>query len=293
MLVAMSGDGKGSGARRPRAISRPQVPPGPLADLKALLYELYLAAGTPTLDRVAAWIAADEHEDLAGAPGRDTIARIIGDPGMPPSQADVAAVAAVLARAARWDPGDAAGRARDLWIAARMAAVRVPVAGVRVSEADPRRLGVHAAITVPGVPDEIPPEYVPRELDEAEYGVRARVAAAAERGGFVLLVGGSSVGKTRSAFEAVTALLPDWWLVHPAGPGEVAALASGPLLRMVVWLDELQRYLGGEHGMTGGMVRGRRPERTGTGSARPGRHHPHRRGVQPGRAEPGPRRCGP
>ena len=29
--------------RRPRAIKRPRVPPGPLADLKALLYELYLA----------------------------------------------------------------------------------------------------------------------------------------------------------------------------------------------------------------------------------------------------------
>ena len=137
MLGAMSGDGKG-GPRRPRAISRPRVPPGPLADLKALLYELYLAAGTPTLDRVAGWVAADEYEDLAGAPGRDTVARIIGGAGMPASQADVTALAAVLARAARWDPGDAAERARDLWVAARMAAARVPAGGVRVSEAEPR-----------------------------------------------------------------------------------------------------------------------------------------------------------
>ena len=35
------------------------------------------------------------------------------------------------------------------------------------------------------------------------------MAAAAQRGGFVLLVGGSSVGKTRCAAEAVRALLPD------------------------------------------------------------------------------------
>ena len=140
-LGAMSGDGKGGRARRPRAISRPRVPPGPLADLKALLYELYLAAGTPTLDQVAGWVAADEHEDLAGAPGRGTIARIIGDAGIPPSQADVTTVTAALARAARWDPGDAAGRARDLWVAARMAAIQTPAAGVRLSEADPRRLG--------------------------------------------------------------------------------------------------------------------------------------------------------
>ena len=130
-----------------------------------------------------------------------------------------------------------------------------PAARVRVGEADPRRLGVHAAISAPAVPDEIPPEYVPRDADTAQFGVRARVAAAAERGGFVLLVGGSSVGKTRSAAEAVRALLPDWWLVHPAGSAEVAALAQVPMPRTVVWLDELQRYLDGEHGLTGGMVR--------------------------------------
>ena len=68
----------------------------------------------------------------------------------------------------------------------------------------------------------------------------------------MLLVGGSSVGKTRCAFEAVKTLLPEWWLVHPAGPAEVTALAQAPPPRTVVWLDELQRYLDGEHGLTGG-----------------------------------------
>jgi TIR domain len=130
-----------------------------------------------------------------------------------------------------------------------------PPGGVRVNEIDSRRLGVHAAISVPGVPDEVPPEYVPRDADADESGVRAKVAAAAQRGGFVLLVGGSSVGKTRCAFEAVRALLPDWWLVHPAGPDQVAALAAASMPQMVVWLDELQRYLDGEHGLTGGVVR--------------------------------------
>ena len=50
-------------------------------------------------------------------------------------------------------------------------------------------------------------------------------------------------------------MLPDWWLVHPAGAAEVAALAQAPMPRTVVWLDELQRYLGGEHGLTGGVMR--------------------------------------
>jgi hypothetical protein len=130
-----------------------------------------------------------------------------------------------------------------------------PAGAVRVVEADLRRLGVHAAISVPGVPDEVPPEYVPRDADAAGNGVRAKVTAAAERSGFVLLVGGSSVGKTRCAVEAVKALLPDWWLVHPDGPDQVAALAAAPPQRTVVWLDELQRYLDGEHGLTGGVIR--------------------------------------
>ena len=103
-----------------------------------------------------------------------------------------------------------------------------PPGAVRAAEADLRRLGVHAAISLPGVPDEIPPEYVPRDTDAAGEGVRATVASAAQRGGFVLLTGGSSVGKTRCGAEAVRELLADWWLIHPADPGEVAALAAAP-----------------------------------------------------------------
>jgi hypothetical protein len=146
-------------------------------------------------------------------------------------------------------PGDAGGPTGD-------AEVARPAGAVRAAEANPRLLGVHAAIRVPGVRDKVPPEYVLRDVDDAEHGIRANVAAAADRGGFVLLVGGSSVGKTRCALEAVRALLPDWWLVHPAGPAEVAALAQAPPPpQTVVWLDELQRYLDGEHGLTGGVVR--------------------------------------
>jgi hypothetical protein len=126
---------------------------------------------------------------------------------------------------------------------------------IRVAEADLRRLGVHEAITVRGAAVGTLPEYVRRDTDDAECGVRALVTAAAERGGFVLLVGGSSVGKTRCAAEAIRALLPDWQLVHPDGPGQVAVLAQAPRPRTVVWLDELQRYLDGEDGLAGGTVR--------------------------------------
>jgi hypothetical protein len=253
MVGAMSSDEKSAPVRRRRAIERPHMPPGPLADLKAFLYELYVEAGTPALDEIAAWIAQDQ--DVTGWPGRDTVTRIIGGTRMPPSQADVITVAVVLARAACWDPRDAAQRARDLWVAARMAPAQSPPGWVQVSDAAARQLGVHASISVRGVPDDVLPKYVARDSDVGESGIRARVAAAARHGGFVLLVGDSSVGKTRSAFEAVRELLPHWWLVHPAGPEEVAALVRDPLPEIVVWLDELQNYLDSERGTAAAVIR--------------------------------------
>ena len=114
------------------------------------------------------------------------------------------------------------------WERASIADLARPADAIRVRDARPRLLGVHAAISVPGVPDDVPPQYVLRDIDAAEFGIRARVKAAAQEGGFVLLVGGSSVGKTRCAFEATKTLLPEWWLVRPDGSAEVAALAAAP-----------------------------------------------------------------
>ena len=138
------------------------------------------------------------------------------------------------------------------WERASTADLARPAGAVRVRDARPRLLGVHAAIRLEEkAPGELP-VYVLRDIDDR---LRAGLATDAQRGCFVLLIGGSSVGKTRTLYEAVLAALPDWWLVHPAGPGEVAALPAAPTPRTVVWLDELQRYLDGEHGLTGGVVR--------------------------------------
>ena len=87
---------------------------------------------------------------------------------------------------------------------------------VRVAEADPRRLGVHAAISVPGVSDEIPPEYVLRDIDDAS-SVSAPTVAAAAQTGRVRAAGGRVVGREDPLRDrGGKALLPDWWLVHPA-----------------------------------------------------------------------------
>jgi predicted negative regulator of RcsB-dependent stress response len=130
-----------------------------------------------------------------------------------------------------------------------------PSPQVLVSAADPRLLGVHGAIHLDGAEGFLP-AYVPRDTDTTARGVRALISAAADRGGFVLLVGGSSVGKTRCAYEAITALLPNWRLLHPAaGSDQLARLAADPVPQTVVWLDELQRYLDGRDGLTADTLR--------------------------------------
>ncbi|MFB9178644.1 tetratricopeptide repeat protein [Dactylosporangium sucinum] len=149
------------------------------------------------------------------------------------------------------------GEAQRPWLTAweRVATAHQPrpASAVRVREARPRLLGVHAAIQIPGAAGELPP-YVPRDLDA---DLRTALTAAAAQGGFVLLIGGSSVGKTRAVYEAVHATLPEWWLLHP-DPGAtpaIAAHAEAPTPRMVLWLDELQRYLNHPTGLPAGTLR--------------------------------------
>jgi tetratricopeptide (TPR) repeat protein len=97
---------------------------------------------------------------------------------------------------------------------------------------DPVALGVHPA-------ESGAPAYVPRDIDSE---LREGLAA----GEFVMLVGDSAVGKSRAAFEAVSATLAGHVLICPVGRDAVAAAvgraAEEP--RCVLWLDDLERYLG-------------------------------------------------
>ncbi|WP_213012785.1 hypothetical protein [Paractinoplanes toevensis] len=145
--------------------------------------------------------------------------------------------------------------AQQPWLAAlervSTAHLRRPPGAVRVRDADPRRLGVHASIQLEGGADELPP-YVPRDLDA---DLRTAITAASRRGGFVLVRGSSSVGKSRSMLEAIRAALPEWWLLQPADAAAVRAIADTAVKRTVVWLDELQRYLNEPGGLPIGAVR--------------------------------------
>ncbi|MFD4034461.1 hypothetical protein ACFWVP_29135 [Streptomyces sp. NPDC058637] len=99
-----------------------------------------------------------------------------------------------------------------------------------------------AASGTPGVL----PLYVRRTHD----AVVRQVVAQAEGGssGMVVLVGGSSSGKTRACWEAVQELPAGWRLWHPLDPTPVMALAAvleeGIAPHTAIWLNELRRYVG-------------------------------------------------
>ncbi|RNL71931.1 sel1 repeat family protein [Streptomyces sp. I6] len=112
---------------------------------------------------------------------------------------------------------------------------------------DPFALEVHKAIEAEptrAVTLTILPAYVPRAHD-----ARLRTTVSEAVGGVsrvVVLVSGSSTGKTRACWEALELLPDDWRLWHPIDPSRPeAALAEmqeiGP--RTVIWLNEAQHYL--------------------------------------------------
>ncbi|MFD0415784.1 tetratricopeptide repeat protein [Streptomyces sp. NPDC127108] len=118
---------------------------------------------------------------------------------------------------------------------------RWPVAG----DWDALTAGAHRAR--PGEDGSKLPPYVARDVDGE---LRERVREAAEEGGLVLVVGDSTAGKTRAAFEAVRELLPEYRVLAPPAGAKLRpapeVLEGCPHLRCVVWLDDLEQYLGPE-----------------------------------------------
>ncbi|GAA2134612.1 tetratricopeptide repeat protein [Actinomadura napierensis] len=120
---------------------------------------------------------------------------------------------------------------------------------------DPITMGVHPArrsettlstgSREPGQSGDRVPVYVLRDID-------AELRRELGGGGFVLLVGDSAAGKTRAAFEAVRAMLPDHTLIVPENRDGVAAAVrrAATIRRCVLWLNDIHDYLG-----TGGLTR--------------------------------------
>ncbi|MFB7335662.1 hypothetical protein ACFC00_29080 [Streptomyces adustus] len=118
----------------------------------------------------------------------------------------------------------------------------------RVREiADPTVLGVRPAWQVPLRAGS--PPYVRRNVHE-------ELVALLHAGSFVLLIGDGLSGRTRTAYEAVRASVPDHLLVAPtsvAGLRAAVDYASGST-KCVLWLDELDQFLA-PGGLTSNDVR--------------------------------------
>jgi eukaryotic-like serine/threonine-protein kinase len=116
---------------------------------------------------------------------------------------------------------------------------------------DPVQLGVHPAAELArtgGAGDRLP-RFIPRDAME---DLRVHLADGST---FVVLVGESTAGKTRAAYEAMRALLPAHKLIYPNGRKALVRLVPEICLnrRVVVWLDDLDLYLGLD-GLNAAMV---------------------------------------
>jgi hypothetical protein len=110
MMKKMSSDGPRP-KRRPRPLTPAQLPPGPLADLKILLYSLYTMADQPTLTDLTQM--AEGY--LEAKPSRDTFRRYIASPTIPPNVDQLCAITTVLARLAGEPHQACVERANGLW----------------------------------------------------------------------------------------------------------------------------------------------------------------------------------
>ncbi|WP_328383529.1 sel1 repeat family protein [Micromonospora zamorensis] len=114
----------------------------------------------------------------------------------------------------------------------------------RVRDVHSAQLGVKAAIdsTGPTARNALP--YLGREADE-------ELDWLVVRGGVVLVHGRAAAGKTRTAYEAINRLRREHGLLVPESGRALRELVdSGEELRnVIVWLDDLERYLT-PHGLT-------------------------------------------
>jgi hypothetical protein len=117
-----------------------------------------------------------------------------------------------------------------------------------INDYDPiRHLGVHAAVLPIAGQADLPALTVYVERPHDEY---LRMALRTGRRDLMLLVvGGSSTGKTRACYEALRAVRPNSPVLRPANDDELVALLEADLEPgAVVWLDEAQRFINGQHG---------------------------------------------
>ncbi|GCB45658.1 hypothetical protein [Streptomyces sp. NL15-2K] len=114
--------------------------------------------------------------------------------------------------------------------------------GIPVAAADPFGLEIHEAISVgDDTRDSALPRYFRRPFDDA---LEAAVDQARSGQSVIkVLLGDSSSGKSRAAYEAIQRLPEEWRLWHPAGQDELLGSLDSVAPRTVLWLNEINRCL--------------------------------------------------
>lgn len=112
---------------------------------------------------------------------------------------------------------------------------------------DPLLLGVHPVERL-NHPDGSLTPYIPRDIDE-------ELRTAIDQHGLIIVIGESTAGKSRAAFEAIRSRAPDHLLAVPSGRESLSAITSllSESRRSILWLDDLERFLG-PGGLTPAMV---------------------------------------
>ncbi|MET8825996.1 hypothetical protein ABZX40_13065 [Streptomyces sp. NPDC004610] len=184
---------------------------------------------------------------------------------LPSSWAALESFLIALERAAALPPGHFdRGHWQRLYGRARGAPTptRTRLSICRVRDADPLELKVHRARTLEN--GNALPAYIPRDIDPL---VRTALTRLGRHGGVLLLIGESTAGKTRCAYEAMASVLPGHSLVVPPHSTDLpdaitecvrAGRSENPT---VLWLNDLEHYLE-PHGLTLNDIRALRRART-------------------------------
>lgn len=119
-----------------------------------------------------------------------------------------------------------------------------------VREWDPLELGVHRASMASG--NAVPP-YVSRDIDD---DLLDHFRRASNRGGLILIIGDSTAGKSRAAYETAQRAIPDYRLFAPDSSLELREALPNLVTareRCAIWLEDFERYLGPD-GLTSSIV---------------------------------------
>ncbi|MFE7077859.1 hypothetical protein ACFU96_48080 [Streptomyces sp. NPDC057620] len=180
--------------------------------------------------------------------GRTTVSEAFQTNGPVPSDKTVAA----LARALKLPVEELLELQRTAAASAGFVTADEVRLGKPIAEWEPHDLEVHPAAGLAldksgrTTGRRVLPGYVGREHDRTLAAVIAQAAAGHSR--MLVLIGTSSIGKTRACWEAIQPLAKSGWrLWHPFAPDRAGA-ALEDLHRVqpstVVWLNEAQHYLG-------------------------------------------------